>query len=276
MKKGQGHSCVPHPTTKDVHRALAHPHQPDVTESEALEAGLEFDNCRFLVVPDHVVETMPPTPEKSLPFPGPMDPFPQTVHPVDVFLDPSPLLSSTAQKASDPEPPHNQDMADTLDKATEQASSVHTTVSEELLLGDAHSPPHTHSSCHSPHQQASSSPSPPACDECRPVLKNTHASTIQQAQSPMDQLHDINQTALKTFTFNKKALSEVFGSATVANNYIASLHDGCKHIIEDIMLDYSEQTGLTTDQMDVDETSPAQPESPCGLSTAWMPINKQR
>lgn len=51
-----------HPTIKDIHSTLAHPYQPNVTELEAVETGLAFDSCGFLIVPDPV-KTVPPTPE---------------------------------------------------------------------------------------------------------------------------------------------------------------------------------------------------------------------
>lgn len=52
MEKKQGCSHVSHPTTGDICNAITHLFQPNVTLSEATQAGLGFNNHGFLIVPD--------------------------------------------------------------------------------------------------------------------------------------------------------------------------------------------------------------------------------
>lgn len=54
------------------------------------------------------------------------------------------------------------------------------------------------------------------------------------------------------FIFDKSSLTTIFSSPVAADNYISSLLDSCQYVIEDITLDFSNQAGLLTDQMDID------------------------
>ena len=128
--RGRGRSTLPRPATTDVSKAIANPHQPEVSQQEASEHGFEFNEFGFLRLKSRA-QTEPPTPQRPA----------KTVNPRDLNLTPteeqaSLQLPSGPTAPSDPPVSDNTLLTSPPVKQTEKEPSDPAALPETPALSD--------------------------------------------------------------------------------------------------------------------------------------------